>query len=62
MEPTRSSCYTHLYKKAAEVLGLVDCRNPDDVFKAIIAGKSVDRMEITRLIVNAALDAYDEHG
>jgi ferritin-like metal-binding protein YciE len=63
MTPTRTTCYHHLATKAAEVMGLVDYRNPDDIFKAIIAGKKVDHLEIARKIVNEALDQMrDDHG
>lgn len=61
--PTRCSCYTHLYLKAAEVLGLEDCRNPDDVFKAIIKGQRVNDLVMARKLINDVLDQYNkEHG
>lgn len=62
-DQTRSTCYTHLAAQAAEVLGLVDYRNPDDVFKAIIKGQKVNDLEAARKMVNAALDHMrDDHG
>lgn len=60
--PTRSSCYTHLAKQAADALGIVNFTNPDDVFKAIIKGQQVDKLEIARLMVNKALyQMRDDH-
>ncbi len=60
MIPTRTTCYHHLAVQAAEVLGITDYRNPDDIFKAIIKGQKANDLEIARKIVNAALDCMKE--
>jgi len=59
----RTTCYAHLAAPAAEVLGLVDYRNPDDIFKFIIGGQQANNIEIARKVLLEALDHMrDDHG
>lgn len=60
---TRTTCSHRLAVQAAEILGLQDYRNADDIFKAIIKGQKANDLEVARKIVNLALDQMrDDHG